>query len=402
MAHQPTSLKHATRSMLLRLAARSLARRAPQPTERRPQRLLLIRPDHLGDVLWLTPALHGLRMRYPDASTTVAVGPWSTPILENNPDLDAPLPIEFPGFERRPKRGPVSPYRTLLAAAREIRRREFDAAVVLRDDHWWGALLAATAGIPRRFGYATPDVAPFLTDALPTRPAGHAARDNIALLDEVLRAAGKPTMAADRLVTDIAPGELPLVFAPGPDAVAQAAALLARLPAGTGPIVAIHPSAGVPVKLWDEERLAAVADWLAAEYGARIVLTGGPGDAPLTAAVTGQMTAPALDLTGQTDIAALVALYRHCALVLGPDSGALHLAVAAGTPTIHLFGPADPWRFGPWGSPTRHLVVKANMHCSRCGDLSPSRPRGAACMLAIAVEDVVAAVVRLFSLERAE
>ncbi|MGN6756890.1 MAG: glycosyltransferase family 9 protein [Thermomicrobiales bacterium] len=401
MAHRPASLKHTARSALLRQAARPLARRAARPDNEPPQRILLIRPDHLGDVLWLTPALHGLRERYPDASITVAVGLWSAPILAHNPDLDALLPIAFPGFERRPKHSLLSPYQTLLAVARDIRRQHFDAAVILRDDHWWGALLAAAAGIPRRFGYATPDVAPFLTDALSARSDGHAARDNIALLDAVLRAAGKPTMAGDRPVTAIAPGELPLVFAPGLDAVAQATALLARLPDGAGPIVAIHPSAGVPVKLWDEGRLAAVADWLATEYAARIVLTGSPGDAPLTAAVAGQMTAPALDLTGETDIATLVALYRHCALVLGPDSGALHLAVAAGTPTIHLFGPADPWRFGPWGDPARHLVVKAGMRCTRCGDLSPSRPRGAACMLAITVEDVAAAVVRLFSQGRA-
>ena len=401
MMRQPISLKYAARSALLRQAARALTRRASQLDSQPPQRLLLIRPDHLGDVLWLTPALHGLRERYPDAAITVAIGPWSAPILANNPDLDMLLPIAFPGFERRPKRSLISPYRTMLAAAREIRRQAFDAAVILRDDHWWGALLAATAGIPRRFGYATPDVAPFLTDALPARPAGHAARDNIALLDEVLRAASKPTLAGDRPVTAIAPGELPLVFAPGPDATDRAATLLARLPDGAGPIVALHPSAGVPVKLWDEGRLAAVADWLATEYTARIILTGGPGDTPLTAAVAEQMTAPALDLTSETDIATLVALYRHCALVLGPDNGALHLAVAAGAPTIHLFGPADPWRFGPWGDPARHLVVTADMRCSRCGDLSPSRPSGAACMLAITVEDVAAAVVRLFSQERA-
>jgi heptosyltransferase-2/heptosyltransferase-3 len=77
--------------------------------------------------------------------------------------------------------------------------------------------------------------------------------------------------------------------------------------------------------------------------------------------------------------------------VLGPDSGALHLAVAAGAPTVHLYGPADPVKFGPWGDPARQRVVHAGRHCARCGDLSPSRPRGAACMVAITVGDVLAA-----------
>ncbi|MFN8514459.1 MAG: glycosyltransferase family 9 protein [Chloroflexia bacterium] len=142
-----------------------------------------------------------------------------------------------------------------------------------------------------------------------------------------------------------------------------------------------------------------MADRLAAEFGARIVLTGGPGDEPLTGAVAAQMASGRpLDLTGQTDIASLVALYRRCALVLGPDSGALHLAVAAGAPTVHLYGPADPVKFGPWGDPARQRVVHAGRHCANCGDLSPSRPRGAACMLAIGMEDVVAAARPLLAL----
>jgi heptosyltransferase-2/heptosyltransferase-3 len=188
------------------------------------------------------------------------------------------------------------------------------------------------------------------------------------------------------------PTSFPLVFHPGDAAEAKADDLLAALPDTEGPIVAIHPSAGVPVKLWEEARLAAVADRLADECGARIVLTGGPGDEALTGAVAAQMTrSRPLDATGRTDVASLVALYRRCALVLGPDGGALHLAVAAGAPTVHLYGPADPVKFGPWGDPARQRVVHAGMRCARCGDLAPSRPRGAACMLAIGVDDVLAA-----------
>ena len=186
--------------------------------------------------------------------------------------------------------------------------------------------------------------------------------------------------------------QYPLVFAPGAAADTRAAELLAPLGATAVPLVAIHASAGVPVKLWDEGRLAAVADALAREFGARIVLTGSTGDEALTGAVAAAMTtASPLDLTGRTTIPELVALYRRCAIVLGPDSGALHLAVASGTPTLHLYGPADPIRFGPWGDPARQRVVGAGMRCDRCGDLSPARPRGAACMLAIGTEQVLAA-----------
>jgi heptosyltransferase-3 len=363
------------------------------------RRLLVIRPDHLGDVLWLTPALHGLRANYPEAAITVAIGPWSEPILAGNRDFDELLTLDFPGFTRRPKGDALAPYRALRDAARDLREHQFDAALVLRDDHWWGALLAVTAGIPRRFGFGHPDVAPFLTDALPFPDGEHAGLGNIRLVDAVLRTAARPTLLEAEAAPASAPLAYPLVFEPGREAHDRATALLAPLRRAADPalVVAIHPSAGAPVKLWDEGRLATVADCLAREFGARIVLTGLKGDEPLTRSVAEQMTTAPLDLTGQTSVAELVALYARCALVLGPDSGALHLAVAAGAPTIHLFGPADPVRFGPWGDPSRHRVVTAGRHCDRCGDLSPARPRGAACMLAIGVDDVLAAARELLS-----
>ena len=372
-----------------------LLRGGQAPREATPQRILLIRPDHLGDVLWLTPALHALRQRLPEATIAVAVGPWSTPLLANNPDLDYLLTIDFPGFARRPKRGPLAPYRLLATEARRLRHWGFDTALVLRNDHWWGAWLAAAAGIPRRLGYRQPDVAPFLTASLPLPGHEHAAVGNLRLVEEVLRWAGEPPL----LAAGVEPRrDHPLVFHPGASAQERAAALLGPVPDDGRPLVAIHASAGVLVKLWDEGRLAAVANQLAAEHNARIVLTGGPGDEPLTGAVAAQLATPPLDLTGRTDIATLVALYRRCALVLGPDSGALHLAVAAGAPTVHLYGPADPVKFGPWGDPARQRVVHAGRHCARCGDLSPERPRGAACMLAIGVEEVVAAARPLLAL----
>jgi heptosyltransferase-2/heptosyltransferase-3 len=385
------------RRHLLRGAATLLRRRA-SATATPPQHILLIRPDHLGDVLWLTPALRALRQGLPEAAITVAIGPWSRPILAANDDYDDVLLLDFPGFTRRPKGGALAPYQALRTAAHDLRARAFDTSVILRDDHWWGGLLTATAGIPRRLGFAHPDAAPFLTEALPLPVGEHVALGNLRLIDALLRDAGRPPLLPDARAIEEARVRHPLVFAPGAAAGAHAADLLAPLGAIEAPIVAIHASAGVPVKLWDEGRLAAVADGLAREFGARIVLTGVKGDETLTGAVAAAMTtAPPLDLTAQTSIPELVALYRRCALVLGPDSGALHLAVAAGVPTLHLYGPADPVRFGPWGDPARQRVVSAGLHCDRCGDLSPERPRGATCMLAIGVDQVLAAARELLS-----
>lgn len=404
MSGKGLATRQQVRRLLLRAGGQALAgkqREAVTIPGKAPHRLLLIRPDHLGDLLWLTPALRALRQGYPEAEITVAIGPWSKPILTDNSDYDRLLTIDFPGFTRRPKINPLAPYRLLRETAQELRAHQFDAALILRDDHWWGGLLAATAGIPRRIGFAHPDVAPFLTDPLPLPIGEHSALGNLRLVDALLRIANRPALSPGSIDLHAAPFNHPLVFVTPDAAEDHAAALLASLD-DTRPIVAIHASAGVPVKLWDEERLALVADRLADEYGAQIVLTGSNGDEALTGAVTAAMTTtPPLDLTGRTNIPELIALYRRCALVIGPDSGALHMAVAANVPTIHLYGPADPIRFGPWGDPQRQRVITVGMHCERCGDLSPTRPRGAACMLAIGPDKVLAAARELLDRRQA-
>ena len=149
----------------------------------------------------------------------------------------------------------------------------------------------------------------------------------------------------------------------------RARALLVGLPyRGAGP-VAIHPGAGAPVKRWRPEAWAALVDsLLAPDEG--LVLTGSAAEAPLTAELASLLTdRPVLDLAGRTDLGTLAAVYARCRLVMGPDSGPLHLAVAVASPSVHLFGPADAARFGPWGASARHRVVASTLDCAPCGRL---------------------------------
>src|SRR5712692_7072063 len=76
-------------------------------------RILLIRPDHLGDMLCVTPALRFLRAQMPDAHVTALVGSWAEPVIANNPYVDDVQTLEFPGFTRRPKSSFLVPYTRL-------------------------------------------------------------------------------------------------------------------------------------------------------------------------------------------------------------------------------------------------------------------------------------------------
>ena len=369
----------------VRLAAlRAAGATLPRPrAARAPASVLLIRPDHLGDVLLLTPALHALRAALPGARLTLLLGPWSAPAVAGNADADAVETLAFPGFERKPKSGPVAPYRLLFDAAAGLRGR-FDTAVILRYDHWWGAWLAAAAGIPRRVGYDWPETRPFLTETAPYEPGRHEARQNARLLEA--------------LAPGLEAGLGPTRYAVGDADRAWAAERLARWEGGEPrPRIAIHPGAGAAVKQWPVENWAAVAEGLRQATGAGIALTGGPGERELTAAIAARLTQPALDLGGQTSFGQLAAGRAACDLVLGSDSGPLHLAVAAGAATVQLYGPVPAAKFGPWGEPGRNITLSSPFSCAPCDRLD--WPLSAlplhGCIAAIRPADVIDAALRL-------
>ncbi len=393
------SRRQAARLHLLQLWGQRYPKAAPAA----PQRILVIRPDHLGDLLFATPALHLLRASFPDAHMAALVGPWGEAVLAGNPDLDQTIPCPFPGFARQPKGSPLEPYRLLRREARRLAAMQFDLALVLRFDHWWGGWLAAAAGIPQRLGYAIAEVQPFLTRAIPYVRGRHEVVQNLALA----LAAGEGERSMVNGMRSMVSGERlrgskaeidsdwRLRFAMTAEDEARAAALL---PPTDRPVVAIHPGSGAAVKRWRAAAWAELAGRLAVEHGAQVIFTGSAGEAelidPVLALLAGGQAVPpaAISLAGQTSLGGLAAVYRRCALVIGPDSGPLHLAVAAGTPTVHLYGPVDR-TFGPWGDPQQHVVVTSDWGCIPCNrlDWPDSALPEHGCVRDIGVEQVLAA-----------
>lgn len=341
-------LKHRIRRGLLQAFAH-----LPLPEQRGQQdRILLIRPDHLGDVLLTTPAIHALRAAHPNTEIHALVGPWSATVLSNFSDLDVILTLPFPGFNRGAKLSWGSPYQLALESARSLRRIGYGAAVIFRPDHWWGALLAHLAGIPQRVGYDLPDTRPFLT-----HPVEH--RHEHAVLQN--------TRLVEALVGKVDVNDLALRYPVDDENRGWVAGYLEAWGVGARtPLIAIHPGSGTQVKQWDEAKWAFVADTLADQLDGQVILTGGDHELVLCRRIAAQMKRRPCIAAGDTGIGSLAALFERCAVVLGPDSGPLHLAVAAGAPTVTLFGPADPVEFGSWGSPERQQVLYTNIGCRPC------------------------------------
>lgn len=158
-----------------------------------------------------------------------------------------------------------------------------------------------------------------------------------------------------------------------------------RLPAPPPPVVGngavvIHPGAAFGAKRWPVERFAAVARAVG-DAGHAVVVTGGPEEAELAAAV------PGVNLAGRTSIGELCRLVAHARLVVAGDTGIAHVATAYGTPSVTLFGPVGPEQWGPPPDP-RHVVL--NDAGVRRGERFADDPDPA--LLAVGVDDVLRVV----------
>jgi ADP-heptose:LPS heptosyltransferase len=372
-------VKRRLRLGLLRLVGAAAG--AVRPTEPVPGRVLVLRPDHLGDLLLTTAVLRALRASRPDAEIVALVGPWAAPVLERNPDLDAVLTYRFPWFDRAPLPPLPERYAAAGALASRLRTLGADEAIVLRPDHWWGALAAALAGVPRRRGFAAPECAPFLTCAAPVRHREHVVRGGLRLV------------GGGALAGAVCPGEPATRFEIAPAARRAAGQLACQTGLDPGrPFVVMHPGASTPAKYWPTERWAAVVEWLARRK-LPTLLVAGPGEErqlePLARAAPG-----ALRLSRSPGLAELAALLASARLALGLDSAPMHLATAVGTPGLRLYGPGDETLFGPWGDPRLHRAVRA-AGTSPDPDWFGAAGGPHATMLALAVEPVLAELAEL-------
>ena len=342
------SLKHRIRRTLLQAASQIPI----FSTNNIHKRILLIRPDHVGDVLLATPAIRALKQARPDLEIHALVGSWSADVLGNYDELDVVLTMPFPGFHRDDKTDSLSPYQQLFRSARQLRKIGYSAAVILRPDHWWGAMLAYFAGIPQRIGYNLPDGASFLTQKIALQHE-HVIRQNLRLVEHWTDGINMadihyqfPVEEDDRHYIDDYLAEWQI--------------------AKEQPIICIHPGSGATVKLWTEQNWAKVADTLIDQLEAPVIFTGSKSEIPLIQQIMAYMQNTAYIIAGDTRIGQLAALYQRVRVVLGPDSGPMHLAAAVNTPTVTLFGPADPIEFSPWGTKDKHKIITTDIGCRPC------------------------------------
>lgn len=346
----------------------------------RVERLLVMRTDRLGDLLWTTPALRALRKRFAKARITVLTTPYAAPVLHGNPNVDEVLMLA------RDRRAPWRTRRRERALVRELVRRRFDLAVVFARGKGANVRLARRAGIPLVVGMARDLEGGYL----PARPEHQAAEDL-----GVVAALGA------------GPESLDLDVAIDPEDAAWAARFLADGGWTPGaPLLGIHPGSGeflrrpsrprdraaLERRLWPVDRLAAFAAGFAERHRGRVLLTGTAAERPRVEPVLRSLGPAAIDAMGRTTVGRLAALINRADVYVSPDTGPMHLAAALGTPLVALFGYQDPAITGPVGGRGARIVLRHSFPCSPCHGWVKRSCSEAVCMRAITVDEVAVAV----------
>ncbi len=362
-------------------------------------RIAVFRALFLGDLLCASPALRALRRRFPEAEITLIGLPWAADLVSRWGYVDRFDP--FPGWPGLAE-VPADP----AASAAFLGRAHATGSDLALQLHGSGPAsngFVAALGARATLGYAL-GADDRLTCSLPWREDEHEIERWLGLV----AALGDPEPVEEVPSPDrasgpgAAGGDLP-DFATTADEARRARDLLAAAPAGDGPFVALHPGAKDPARRWHPERFAALAAALAADHGARLLLTGAESERPLTAALRAALPpgVPVLDLAGATVLGTFAALIAGLDLLVTNDTGASHLAAAARTASVVLFGPSRPERWAPLDR-SRHLIVDAAEFDPRS---SPGRspilgeePGGD--LAALPVEPVLAACDRQLSLIR--
>jgi ADP-heptose:LPS heptosyltransferase len=266
--------------------------------------ILFITATRIGDAVLSSGLIRKLAEEIPNARFTIVAGPAAAPLFVDIPNLD-----EVIVFEKSKNSG------HWFQLWRRVRRRRWGLVVDLRGSAISGFLSRQRRAVYRR----------------PTGPPVH-----------------KVIEAARVLGVEDDPPAPYLFTSPETEAAAD------ELTAGVGPILALAPSANWVGKTWPLERFAQVAIQLLGEggpmAGGRLMVLGGPEDAHVIQALRHVVLKERfIGLVGKVDLLTSYACLKRARLFVGNDSGLMHLAAAAGAPTLGLFGPSDERHYAPWG-----------------------------------------------------
>ena len=329
--------------------------------------ILVVKLSAIGDVIHALPVSYAIKESYPDAHLTWVVEPAAYPILEDNPYIDDIILFEkakfrsFGGFLRA-----FGPLR------RRLRRRRYDAALDLQG-LFKSAAIIFNARAKRRLGTANMREGASLI----SRPVTgeHAHGHIVERYLDVARAIG---CRVDEV-------RFPVAVSARDAAAAEIVLARAGVPEGRR-IIVLAIGANWPNKRWPVAHFAALSDRLYRAHFLPVLVGGGRLDETLAQDIMAATEIPPINLVGRTNLKQLAHVFTRAELVVGGDTGPVHLAAGLGTPTVMLMGPTDANRNGPYGQ--QENAIEVPRACRACW--KRVCPRKLDCLAIITPDEVVA------------
>jgi heptosyltransferase I len=295
-------------------------------------RILIVKLGSIGDIVHTLPALAAIRAGLPDSEISWVAERASIEILRDNPLLDRLIEVDTKALRRGLMSG-----ETLRAPRQQLRRLRASAFDVALDFQGLlkSASIARLSGARRLFGYTReglrePASALLLSKKVHVPKQTHVIYKALALVESALN-----------LQVPKSPDKLSFPIQINREHQIEAQQVIG----GSANYALLNPGGGWPTKLWAPEKFGALADGLWKTLGLQSVVTYGPGDLELARAVQRASSSTAV-LLANVSLKGFYELATKAKVYVGGDTGPTHIAVAAGTPIVGLFGPTEWWRNG--------------------------------------------------------
>lgn len=334
--------------------------------------VLLIRMDHLGDVVFCAPVPKIIKENISNTRVIFLTSSWAAPLFDNNPFVDEVLIFDAPWFSK--KRYERRNHGQFFKLVRMLRDRRIDIAVGFRGDLREN-LIMALSGIKERVGYGVTGGGFLLTEEVAYEHGAHQS----AHLMRLLKAIGIQ-----------APALRPQIYFSKEESDAFEKRLEALQLHNHPSWVGFQVGAGSEAKEWPKENALAFLEAFGKHFkGRQIVLVGSDREKAKNI-LAAHPQSKFIDMVGKTSLRELCLLMKKFKLFIGHDSGPTHLAAALGVPTVFLYSGTNV--FEEWRPLLEEAVVlKKSVPCSPCG-LSVCNVKGHPCLSGITPEEVMTAV----------
>ena len=339
-------------------------------------KVLIVKVSALGDIVHALPVLAHLHAVHPDVVVDWLVESSFAPLLQGHPLLRRVIHLDTRGWR---KQGAATAVRGSWAVGRQLREEKYDVVLDLQGNSKSG-LFTWLSGARKRFGF----------DSSQTREWLNTLTTNykVSIPPECHHISSRYL----RIARDAFPGETDVSLCgplPVQDEAAQAiSAMLEERGLTHGEFIVAHYGTTWETKLWPLDRWLELAKNLVVEKDRQLVLTWGNNVEKVAAEQIAEVCQGRAIIWPRGTLQELVALLAEARLVIGADTGPIHIAAAAGTPTVSIFRVTDSLRNGPSGD--KHIRIQAPMDCSPC--LRKSCDLDRECGRSVTVDSVMNAV----------